>query len=709
MTHPLLKGCWDGICQRAAFATDGRLNTREVLHNLDPKVSDAIEAKAFLYAVSHDLPVGQQAVRAIFNFTTTLVINPKKPDACRDMGRAILTTAIVYDWCYELLGEPEKQLLIGRMEALAAAMEIEWPKLVQGSVVGHGVEAQLSRDMLACGIATYDEKPTIYTRAAGRLLAELIPARNYVYPSAAHPQGSAYGPYRFQWEMYTTLLFAGMGHAHTVDARQGTVPYRWVYTRRPDGQLLRDGDDYQEQFNEFGRYWPLVGLARTASYYHDPILMGEAIKQQSIGKEPLFDFLLITPLAPSPAGVSGLPLTRYFPQPVGSMVARTGWDEGPASNAVVADLKVGTTYFGNHQHLDAGSFQLYYKGPLAVQSGIYQGTTGGYGSSHFKNYSQRTIAHNTLLVYNPDEKFSWHGQSIANDGGQHYPAGGTEPVTIETLVTPEYHTGDVLTHDFGPDSLRPEYSYLKGELAAAYGTKVKSCTRSFVFLNLANPAVPAALIVFDRVSAADKSYKKTWLLHCVQEPTIAGNTATVNRDEKGYAGRLVNVTLLPAANNLVLQKIGGPGQEYSVAGQNFPQAMVAPNNSGDGATWRVEASPKQAAATDMFLNVMQVLDVAPGAAAPVEVEKVETPELVGTGLGDRLVLFSKTGALLAGPFTLAISGEKPVKVLIADVSDGTWQVEPLPARPGSPALVISTRQLLYFNAKKGSYRLSKVR
>lgn len=371
MTHPLLKDCWAAIRQRAAFATDGRLNASALPHNLDPKVSDAIEAKAFLFAVDHDRAAGQEAVKAIFNFTSTLIIDPKKPDVCRDIGRVILTTAIVYDWCYSLIEEREKQLLISKMEALAASMEIEWPRLVQGSVTGHGVEAQLSRDLLACGIATYDEKPEIYTRAAGRLLAELIPARNYVYPNSAHPQGSAYGFYRFQWEMYTTLLFAGMGHRHTVSAQQGSVPYRWLYTRRPDGQLLRDGDDFQEQFTEFGRYWSFPGLARTASYYQDPILMSEALKQQSIGQEPLFDFLLITPLAPTPGGTSTLPLTRYFKEPVGAMVARTGWDDGPASSAVVADLKIGTRYFGGHQHLDAGSFQLYYKGPLAVQSGIY--------------------------------------------------------------------------------------------------------------------------------------------------------------------------------------------------------------------------------------------------------------------------------------------------------------------------------------------------
>lgn len=312
-----------------------------------------------------------------------------------------------------------------------------------------------------------------------------------------------------------------------------------------------------------------------------------------------------------------------------------------------------------------------------------------------------------MLVDQPDEAFSWHGQAIVNDGGQPYPAGGTEPATLETLLTPAYRTGTVLAHDFGPDSLRPAYSYLKGELAAAYGAKVKSFTRSFVFLNLASPAVPAALIVFDRVSAAAKDFKKTWLLHCVQEPTIAGNITTVQRNEKGYAGRLVNVTLLPALDNLALRKIGGPGQEYTVAGQNFPQAIAAPNNSGDGAAWRVEVSPQQAAATDMFLNVMQVLDAPTGSAAPLAVEKVETPELIGTTLANRIVLFSKTGDLLISPFSLTISSAKPVEVMITDVSGGPWKITAPAARKKPPLLVQSSQGVIYFTAEKGEYRFSK--
>ena len=43
--------------------------------------------------------------------------------------------------------------------------------------------------------------------------------------------------------------------------------------------------------------------------------------------------------------------------------------------------------------------------------------------------------------------------------------------------------------------------------------------RSFLFYNLKDETHPAAMIVFDRVVSKNKDFKKTWLLHGVEEPT----------------------------------------------------------------------------------------------------------------------------------------------------------------------------------------------
>ena len=82
----------------------------------------------------------------------------------------------VYDWCYPLLDEAAKKNIVIGCQTIAGQMEIGWPPNKQGAVVGHGGEAQLQRDLLSLGVATYDEYPDIYNYVAGRYLLNL-PAR----------------------------------------------------------------------------------------------------------------------------------------------------------------------------------------------------------------------------------------------------------------------------------------------------------------------------------------------------------------------------------------------------------------------------------------------------------------------------------------------------------------------------------------------------
>lgn len=712
VSDPLMKECWDLIAKSAAMQTDGYLTLDGSKQNMDHTVREAIEAKALFYALFEDAKTGRSAIDALLNFYATLKIDLEKHDICRLVGRAILTGSMVYDWCYDLLTPEEKEILIGRMETLAATgLEVEWPKLVQGSVTGHGSEAQLARDMLACGVATYDEKPEIYNLAAGRIIAEFLPARKFFYPAAYHHQGSSYGPYRFLWDMWATFIFDRMGHPELFGTAQGQVPYRFIYLRRPDGQLMRDGDDFIEGQLAFGKYWHTGGEAMAGSYFKDPLLLGEAIRQGRIGKtsDYLFDYLFFDTAVKPQKEKSPLPLTRYFPEPLGAMIARTGWDEGMESGTVVAEMKVGVLNFANHQHLDAGSFQLYYKGPLAAESGIYEGGKGAYGSEHFKHYYQRTIAHNTMLVYDPEEKFSWQKREVINDGGQQYPNGGAEPRNLEMLLSNDYRTGDVLAHAFGPDSITPEYTYLKGELAEAYSDKIKSFRRSFVFFNMKDKNVPAALVVFDRVHASSESFKKYWLLHMVEEPVISGTTTIVRRTEKGYNGKMINTTLLPEARNVSISKVGGPGNAFSVFGKNFEQTFRNPGkNSADSAMWRIEVSPKRPVYSDNFLNVMQVMDNGSG-TTPLQAEKIETEKMVGAAIGDRMVFFSKDAGEISEVVKITIRGKKRYKVLVTDLVRGDYRVECITEKQNSISSIRNDKGVLYFTAGAGRYEIIRIK
>jgi heparin/heparan-sulfate lyase len=552
------------------------------------------------------------------------------------------------------------------------------------------------RDMLSAGIALYDEYPEMYRLAADRIFQRFVPVRNWWYPGHAFHQGSAYAETRFSSDMYPLWIFDRLGAGNIFHPAQQFVPYQWIYMRRPDGQLLRAGDGQSRP--------PKLRSLLCASYYGDGYVLSDYLKNPGIDPmSKLFEFLWRDPdLKPLP--ISDLPLSRYMGFPYGWMVARTGWGE----DSVIAEMKVNIYNFGNHQHNDGGSFQIYYKGPLAIDSGLYEGTTGAYGSPHHLNYYKRTIAHNSLLIYDPQEKFTaGPGREYRNDGGQRLPNNWREPRTLEMLLLPGvYKTGQVLGYGFGPDPQRPEYTYLKGDLTEAYTAKVSQVRRSFVFLNLGGGAVPAALIVFDRVVSANPAFKKYWLLHSMEEPALHGNRVTVSLSQRGWTGQLVNTTLLPQAGNTEIAKVGGPGREFWVFGENFPNEVKRGNpNDYEIGAWRVELSPKEPAAEDLFLNVMQALERGRGQA--LAVDRIDSSEMVGVRLAERAVLFSHTSDRTDRPLAFRLRGSGPLKCLVSDLAEGNWQVW-RDGRIVHPAVPVSgDAGTLYFDGPAGDYSLRR--
>lgn len=164
--------------------------------------------------------------------------------------------------------------------------------------------------------------------------------------------------------------------------------------------------------------------------------------------------------------------------------------------------------FTNHDHLDAGHFQIYYKGILANDSGSYN----SYGSAHDRGYYKRSVAHNTLAVRNPEKATTFQGYSTY-DGGQRSPENGSD-AGIELLGSEEHKFSEILGYEFGPDDNEPDYNFLSGNLTNAYYKEtVDNYERSFMFYNLKDEEHPAAMVVFDRVTSQSAGFEKAWLLH----------------------------------------------------------------------------------------------------------------------------------------------------------------------------------------------------
>ena len=641
-----------------------------------------LRALAMNYLLSQDEAIGRSVIGLALERMSSYVLRGPAGIESRNAGALIYSGALVYDWCYDLLSASEKEQFIRQFVRISGQMESGWPPVKQSSITGHSSELIFQRDLMSVGIAIYDEDPSYYNLVAGRWFSEHLPARNFIYPGGMYHQGSTYASFRYSCDLWPLLMFERMGYTDLFDPSVADVPYFFIYSRRPDGSVLPLGDTTDLAFYPVDSYVSLhymLGIM-AASVFTNSHFQTAHIRQYPEGsgnRNLAVERFLFEDPAVEPGDLSDLPLTRYFGSPFGAMIVRTGWNPetnlaDKASPVAMAYMEVGEYNFGNHDHADSGSFQLYYKGSLAIDSGFYQSSSGSYHSPHHRNYTKASIAHNTILVYDPNEPLML-GRTV-NDGGQR---AVKEPQTLDELLTGDFKSADVISSHFGPDSVAPDFSYLKGDITQAYGAKMSEFKRSFVFLNLKNEEVPAALIVFDKVVSSNPDFTKYWLLHSIEEPQVDGNRTTIRRTERGYNGKLQNYTFLPESGDLHIEKVGGPENEFDIFGTRMPAARILAGGEtvdvGEQGKWRVQISPQPPVRSNLFLNVMLVSDA--DRHTSIVPEKFETETIVGTRIMDRTVVFSKNGTLLSEPFSFTRPDASQTHLLICDLSPGLWAVQ----------------------------------
>ncbi len=706
MQNKTAKEKWEAA--KARNINDGVLGANNGGGNMSSSVLETIEALAFDYAVFGNKESGQKAVTAVLNMLSTVNFIGTTTYA-REAGYAIFCTAEVYDWCYDLISDEDKKRMIILCESFATTMEMGWPPVGQGNVTSHACEAQLLRDFLSLAVATYDERPDIYNVCAGRILSEVVPPLDFYVASHSHHQGTTYASYRYQWSLFANYIFRAMSGKDIFSDNLGKVGYWEIYMRRPDGGMFMQGDHTSSGADSFYG-WREASLFMMSNMYSDGYLKRE-YELQTTNMSPMGPghrdgintsviFLIMNNPDLRSDAIEELPYTKYFGSPNGTMIARTGWNIGKQgkSSDVAAFMKVGEFWGGNHDHLDAGTFQLYYKGILASESGIYD----SYGSQHDGNYNKQTIAHNGLLIKKPDEKGN-NPYSTVSDGGQISSATGWEAETFKDWHNGSYERAKVIGHEYGPDLQYPEYSYLAGDITKAYSDKVSKVLRSMLFINTNDSEHPGVMVVMDKVVSTNKDYKKKWLLHMVQEPQVDENKSVVTNTQGDNNGRMVVETLLPKDVNI--EKIGGDGKQFMVAGKNYPVngSLSTYDESMTEYGWgRIEVSPTQANEEDYFLNVMTVSD-ANTAAADIESTLIEGDNYAGAVFGARAAVFAKDSADRIGDgltFTLP-EGNENYKVFVGGLKAGTWSVN-----GGETQIASEDGGCIYFNAGAGEVVLT---
>jgi hypothetical protein len=441
-----------------------------------------------------------------------------------------------------------------------------------------------------------------------------------------------------------------------------SVADTYLYKLMPNGTPSREGDNEYPLLDD--RDTAALGYAvhRFKNPYAAWILRdsGFAVKTWAL---PVLDFLWndpdVAPRNPALADADELPTHRYFPG-VDQLVFRNGW----GSDATWIEFDCGP-YFAKHQHLDRGHFSIYHRGYLAIDSGADYTESE---SPHYINYYRRTVAHNTMLVYDPDEHFFWSENLLeaANDGGQRMDSSrfwntlrSREDWEKTRDLWELAHLKIVDSEDARED--RIAYCYAFGDVTRAYSPhKLRKFTRQLLYF----PPIDI-LLVFDRVINTSPAFRKTWLLHGVDMPAISGSGTKGSNGEESFRnvasfrlqdgeGEMTVHTLLPAQH--ITTRRGGPGHEFWTPGDAAGGAWgtgrnwalepaqggplptdpvelamwkkfwggdirsIEPSNRRNvvPGAWRIEISPEAAQLEDHFLHLFEIGDRGTTGARTVE-------------------------------------------------------------------------------------------
>lgn len=603
---------------------------RKGLHNYDKSVLELIQIKALGYLVEGHKLYGYQAIHYMKQFLRTLNIQYISSNQEREYGNTMFTAAIVYDWCYDLLSEEDKRQLIAGVENKTAKgycgdpyytnvshyklkMSVGFPPTRIGAVSGHGSERQVLRDYLSAAIAFYGDNDSWWNYIAAAVYSEYVPVRNYYFQSGISQQGTGvYVSGRHISDMYSAWM---------LKTATGTQPYPDIdktirnflgYECAP-GKIYSDGDGSGSLQNNYE--------FRALSYISAYLFADEPMLAQAKSMQPTKAFASDTieltsamylalcgmsDITPAEDKYEGMELIQYNGSPVGQYIIHEAWNDANSASAFMR-IKERTT--ANHEHCDAGTFMIYYKGMLTADGGVYN----GYGSDHTRYYHQATVSHNGLLVYNPnkpeatsDAAKKWYS------GGQLWP---NEASNLSELKGNDYLTGKVVSKGHGysdAEKTQPLYAYIGGNITNAYhADTVDFVGRRMLTVYTGNEDVPMVMFVYDRITSDSTEYDKKFLLQIPssEAPTVSGNTVSTENGE----GKLVLTCL---SDDATIAKVGGrsyddDGNYVAADSKNYwiNGAQNTTTNNYDVGSWgRVEITMGSASKTSSLLNTLYVTD-----------------------------------------------------------------------------------------------------
>ena len=643
-----------------------------------------IEAKAFRYLMTGEELYGYQAIYNIKN--AILTAEHIEIDPYRAYGLTMYVAACVYDWCYDLLTSLDKdQIVRGCINLLGKRMEIGCPPAKVGAIAHHTVECQILRSYFSFAIAVYDEHPEIYEYVVGRLYDDIVPAQNFMFATEKHWEGAYYAPFRYCNLMDAQLLMLAMteGKTEMFDGKNlHTVANAFMDFTLPGLtydkiHVFELGDVAATTFEDY-----FSSSFFSANLFSDSKLKGfayecyndktdfSALMNNTYVSAVRYLILNDPDLEPTDP-FEGRDLVRMAKYPCTTAFARSAWND---PDAVAVYMTMPEFYSASHSHAEAGSFQIYYKGMLASDSGYYT----SHGIGHHSAYTRQTISSNSILVYNPnlEEKGTWNKGAINEHpycGGQSLVQDITRivcPYTLESAkVCAAMDQLELIGKAYEVKDGKLVYVYLAGDMTKAYDEEsVDEVTRHMISVMTDNERYPLVFATYDRITSKDPTYKKTVLLHSMTAPVVTDDGYIVITNTKdGNSGKLVAQTLLADTTRTVYGD--GNGEEYTINGKSYKPDSYDVNDPD----YRIEISPTLPSLNDRIITLAYVTD-ATDKSEPIKATKISTDKLVGASMLGQVLLFGIDKEPLSGEISFSTASDEELTYYVMGVKSGSWRI-----------------------------------
>jgi hypothetical protein len=642
-----------------------------------------------------------------------------------------LNRSLAFDWLYGYPGfDAALRDAVAEDLVKGAAQMLALPSLADPGQASYHNHTVRELALAYFSLVAVEGHPSVESRAAPlraqafRAFENILEQTDLANPDGGYHESTDYmritwAPLAMMAEVRRTATGDDPALRWSAFRNMGTT---YLYKVLPDGTCAKDDDDEYPHLDTRDN----VVLGYAVHRFKDPYAAWVLQQRDWLPAEwanPVLQFLWkddsVVPRDPATTTETELPRHRLF-RGIGHLVLRDGWGK----DSTWIQLACGP-YLAKHDHLDAAHLVVYRKGYLAIDAGADYTDTE---SPHYLNHYRRTVAHNSVLVYQPGETFFWGENKwpAANDGGQRMDSSRfwNSVRSLEDFR----RTRDLWDRcRLSPVAAEPAYRYAKADATRAYQPpKLEAFTREIVHLR-----EPNLLVVLDRVRSADPSYRKAWLLHGVSEPKVVapaagasvGNGGTGYRDaslvtfEDG-GGRLRVHSLLPRERDVVVRGGAGfefwtPGDERGGAwgsGRNWPLdppeggplpddpyllkmwktfwdgiERLSPSNRRAVVPggWRMEVSPAAPSKDDVFLNVLEIGDR--DARPTPRIMAVEGAALDGAAIeGEAVVLFAAGDG---GSAEATLPDIRTRSVLLAGLAPGaSYEVQVTSSfAPGAPA------------------------